>query len=291
MSNKLKADLELYYEVVDGVIFSAWKYTSYLPETAYDDIADSIHKFISSPASIVSVSKIAKELIRGISVNLPEISSQAHEVFKRKNEEYGGLWRDAGAVGAAVEMLQKMARLKNDKTNCDATIDLFNYAVIFLMCVQVNRIKPERETEAIVDGSEVDTSEYVRVSTKKYIKKVVMIDFDGTVAKYKGWNGKGPVAPLDPTHGCLKALEAFREAGWFIVINSCRGDAELIKGYMEVHNLPYDEVNTRPLNQLTHSDKPIAELYIDDRGYRFYGSWEPIMMELEQEHPFKPWWK
>lgn len=82
--------------------------------------------------------------------------------------------------------------------------------------------------------------------------------------------------------GAQDALRRFKEEGHTIVIHSCN-ERDWIERNLREEGLIVDYVNG-------HSDgKPVADLYIDDRGWRFprNGSWIeelPKVLELlEQE--------
>jgi len=104
-------------------------------------------------------------------------------------------------------------------------------------------------------------------------KRIIAIDFDGTIDKYTGWQG-GPTFNC-PIPGVAAALATFRDLGYIIVINSCRADVLGIASYMHTFGLPYDYINWSPRNEelgLSRS-KVAADVYIDDKAVRFGGIW------------------
>ena len=119
--------------------------------------------------------------------------------------------------------------------------------------------------------------------------KTIAIDFDGVISEYNGWRGKGVFGP--PTPGVLYALTQFKETGYIVIVYTCRLEIDLIKEYMEKHNLPYDYINFSPVNiiQDLHPAKVAADVYIDDKGLRFIGSWSLAFINEVLE--FKPWWR
>jgi len=108
-------------------------------------------------------------------------------------------------------------------------------------------------------------------------EKIAIIDFDGTLCKF-AFPDVGPIEP-----NVKEALETLKEAGYTIKIHSCRTATywgrkderrihiKLIQDFMAEHKLPYDELILSP-----SMDKPIADVYIDDRAIRYDNSWLEI---------------
>jgi hypothetical protein len=101
----------------------------------------------------------------------------------------------------------------------------------------------------------------------------IALDFDGVIHPYtRGYQGEGVIYD-EPTEACLRSLALLREAGFRMVVFTVRTDAE-IRSYLEAHGLGWLTVV---------NSKPIAYLYVDDRGYRFEGrdaDWERLIDEL-----------
>ena len=94
---------------------------------------------------------------------------------------------------------------------------------------------------------------------------IIAVDFDRTIADTdnppKGYRIGSPLP------NAKEALTKFREAGHKIIIHSCRSNdgeraIKVMTDYLNYFLIPYDEV----WNQ---TGKPIADLYIDDKGYHF----------------------
>lgn len=112
-------------------------------------------------------------------------------------------------------------------------------------------------------------------------EKIAIIDFDGTLCKFM-FPDVGPIEP-----NARVALQMLRDAGYKIKIHSCRTAtywgrpderAEhifLIEHFMWQHGLPYDEIITDPT-----MNKPIADVYIDDRAIRYEMNWLHIGRKL-----------
>ncbi len=114
-------------------------------------------------------------------------------------------------------------------------------------------------------------------------KKTAIIDFDGTLCKF-AFPDVGEIQP-----NVKQALETLKKAGYTIKIHSCRtatywGDESerrthiaMIQNFMQEHELPYDE-----LIMNIRTDKPIADVYIDDRAIRYDNNWLEIAKMLSK---------
>lgn len=106
--------------------------------------------------------------------------------------------------------------------------------------------------------------------------KSICVDFDGTIFDHE-YPEIGPIKP-----GVQSALQRLRDAGWWIVISSCRlkqarfetnetdadgnivdtpfGSATLMAELLDEYGVPYDEISV--------TDKPYAAYYVDDKAIR-----------------------
>ena len=106
--------------------------------------------------------------------------------------------------------------------------------------------------------------------------RVIVVDFDGTIFDFN-FPEIGPIKP-----GVIEALQRLRDAGWWIVISSCRSKVVWQEIYevntdgskvmtpfemtiqmadiLDEYGVPYDEISM--------VDKPLALYYIDDRAIR-----------------------
>src|SRR5258706_6694767 len=108
----------------------------------------------------------------------------------------------------------------------------------------------------------------------------IVIDLDGTICPIKSENGR--YSDLVPLPGAVDGVRKLKEAGHYIIIQTarnmktCNGNTGMIMknvgkvtlDWLEKYQIEYDEL---------YFGKPNAELYIDDRGYRF-SSWEEIRL-------------
>jgi hypothetical protein len=113
--------------------------------------------------------------------------------------------------------------------------------------------------------------------------RVIALDFDGTLHAYeRGWTGFEPEDP--PTPGAREAVAELRAQGYLVVVFSCRALSTLgamgIRSWLAKHDIAVDDVT---------GTKPHAELYVDDRGLRFGGSWEDTLAFARRPHRMRPW--
>jgi hydroxymethylpyrimidine pyrophosphatase-like HAD family hydrolase len=103
--------------------------------------------------------------------------------------------------------------------------------------------------------------------------KVLCIDFDDTLYNRSS---------QEPISGAVEALNQFKSKGYTILIGSSRLNPDLwgelvkfrqqeIADWMAQYNIPYDKI-------VMH--KPPADLYIDNKGYRFRGDWKTAAEEI-----------
>lgn len=108
------------------------------------------------------------------------------------------------------------------------------------------------------------------------MRKVVCLDFDGVIADYCGWRGEDVLG--EPLEGAREFVQKLIDSGYEVVIHSARA-AVRIEEWLVKHQFP-DSVQIS-------IKKPIAIVYIDDRGLRFRGDFDEIFGMLDCE----PWWK
>jgi len=119
--------------------------------------------------------------------------------------------------------------------------------------------------------------------------KCIAFDFDGVLHQYSE-EAAGTYVPTPtgvPVAGAIDTTRVLVAMGYKLVIFSCRatifdGGKEAIEKWLEKYDFPAMEVVL---------EKPLAKLYIDDRGFRFEGpqSWLELMNFL-QKYPIPPRW-
>jgi len=111
----------------------------------------------------------------------------------------------------------------------------------------------------------------------------VAVDFDGVIHRYSmGWHD-GTIYDR-PIEGAAASLKKLEDRGCQIVIYSTRAEGKYINGdwqegqsdkmieWLKFYGIPYHEIA---------SGKPLAHVYIDDRGLRFE-DWNSTMKQLFQ---------
>lgn len=109
----------------------------------------------------------------------------------------------------------------------------------------------------------------------------IVIDLDGTICpiRQEGEN----YSDLVPLSGAVEKIQALKQAGHYIIIQTARNMAtqggnlgkvmqnigKITLDWLEVYGIPYDEI---------FFGKPNAHIYIDDRAFRFEG-WEQVSIE------------
>ena len=107
------------------------------------------------------------------------------------------------------------------------------------------------------------------MATKKQ-PQIAAVDLDGTILEYSGW--KGPAHFGKPLPGIVQELSKLKQAGWAIVIWTCRATDHALRSHLEKHGIPYDYINKHPWQPEGSSHKMFANIYIDDRALRVNGN-------------------
>lgn len=102
----------------------------------------------------------------------------------------------------------------------------------------------------------------------------VAIDLDGTLAKMYDKFDPKQIEP--PRPGARKAVQKFKDRGWRVIIHTVRGDKKLVEDWLTEHEIPWDFINENPDQPPGSSDKPVADLYIDDRGIDARKAWTTL---------------
>ena len=113
------------------------------------------------------------------------------------------------------------------------------------------------------------------------MSQVVVVDMDNTICNWS-YPGFG-----DPKPGVAEALQEIKDMGYEVHILSCRTSHELRKHpidrqeaaremerFLKQHDIPYDRVLVE--------FKPVAHVYIDDRGIGFRDDWKKVVEELKE---------
>lgn len=101
----------------------------------------------------------------------------------------------------------------------------------------------------------------------------IAVDFDGVIHKYsKGWHD-GSIYD-DPVDGAMESLIFMKNCGYRIVVFTAREDT------IGVHNWIRDNLPLCRVDEVTNR-KPLALVYIDDKGIRFT-DWKSTLRNLQE---------
>ena len=92
--------------------------------------------------------------------------------------------------------------------------------------------------------------------------RTIAIDFDGVIR-----DGNNKSYP-----GVRDAISRLREAGHRIILHSCN-NTDFIEKWMFEQDIRYDGIWGK-------AGKPVATVYIDDRGYHFR-NWDETLLDME----------
>lgn len=109
-------------------------------------------------------------------------------------------------------------------------------------------------------------------------KPTICLDFDGVIHSYeRGWTGP---EPLDgPVRGSREFVEELLRRGFRVAIVSSRGHTGAGRGFVRTW-LRWHKFPTIGDDFDIHTTKVPAILYVDDRGFRFNGSFGEILTML-----------
>jgi len=117
-------------------------------------------------------------------------------------------------------------------------------------------------------------------------KARIAIDFDGVIYSYRN----GYIAdelPDPPVNGAFEFIENCLSSGYDVSIFSTRCKNQTIVNMM-INWMKKFGFNKDLLDELEFTNvKPIAKIYLDDRGFRFDGMF-PTIQEIDD---FEPWHK
>jgi len=114
---------------------------------------------------------------------------------------------------------------------------------------------------------------------------ILALDLDGTVLSYDGNFDIKKFGQV--VKGMVEELTKLKDAGWAIVIWTCRPDSEDLRNHLNEQGIPFDYVNGHPWAG-NNSPKLFADVYVDDNCLRFDGVSDGLS-DCIMSH--KPWWR
>ena len=112
----------------------------------------------------------------------------------------------------------------------------------------------------------------------------IAVDLDGTLAKQeKPFNVESVGEPITKA---VKWVRRFHAAGARIIIFTVRGSIDLVRDWLEEHEVPFDYINENPDQPPNSSGKVFADVYWDDRAYNAVDPDEhgPEILRRAKEH-------
>jgi len=111
--------------------------------------------------------------------------------------------------------------------------------------------------------------------------KTFAFDFDGVLSEYDGIF-KGDEHVGKPRNEVVKAIKILKKQGHKILIYSTRS-TKVLKKYCKGHEIPVDYFNNNPNYKTGNPGKPVASVYVDDRGLCYKGQKaETLVRELNE---------
>jgi adenylylsulfate kinase-like enzyme len=116
---------------------------------------------------------------------------------------------------------------------------------------------------------------WTKITTAKR-KRTIVLDFDGVLHRYsKGYTGTEPEEGT--VRGSVEFVRKLIDEGWTVVVCSARlrdKDAKAaVEEWLHKHHFPELKVVL---------EKPPAEIYVDDNGYRFDGDFDKLQRFLKR---------
>lgn len=110
----------------------------------------------------------------------------------------------------------------------------------------------------------------------------IAVDFDHTVHSYESGFSEDHFDP--PIPGAIEALNAFCQKFEEVFIFTARTALTEVELWLKYQ---FKEAGIEyPDNLIVTNNKPIADIYIDDRGYQFTGDWNKTIQDVEE---YKTW--
>lgn len=111
----------------------------------------------------------------------------------------------------------------------------------------------------------------------------ICIDMDGTICKNR--NAEQSYSDVEPMDEAVETIRKLKKQGHYIIIDTARHvktcnwnegqiiakQAKILIDWLDIHKIPYDEI---------WFSKPLADLYIDDKGMNFT-NWKEVYNQIE----------
>jgi len=111
---------------------------------------------------------------------------------------------------------------------------------------------------------------------KQGFDATIAVDLDGTLAQELEHFDPDKIGP--PIHNAKKVMVKVQALEVCIVINTCRGDVELVREWLQEHDIPFNYINENPNQPDDSSDKIMADRYWDNKQ----PSWRGLQYAYEE---------
>ncbi|MDR1837617.1 MAG: hypothetical protein LBQ89_08170 [Treponema sp.] len=213
----------------------------------------------------------------------PYPEGEEREAINKAFDELFMVINESGAIRKAIDIENAWRSVFGREAAIDEAI---NGALRFFNRVRHGTAKFEKR-KVFLNKSGAEAYRWVgeEIKTPTKAKKTIAVDFDGVINSYtSGW--QGPTETDEPVVGAAQAIRELYERGHKIIVFSTRantpeGEDAIRKYIMGMTETPevYQAIEVT-------SEKPIADIYIDDHAMTFTGDWETTLENIET---FKPW--
>ena len=98
-------------------------------------------------------------------------------------------------------------------------------------------------------------------------KKTICFDFDGVCSTYGGWKGFNVFGKPVPQIALL--VNTLQQRGYNCILWTTRLHTPELDQWLRTNGFSFDSINSCCHNPPNTNNKPIADMYIDDRAFRF----------------------
>lgn len=130
-----------------------------------------------------------------------------------------------------------------------------------------------------LSADEADAVSELATRDAGQVRPTLCLDFDGVIHPNEPHDAKLTAPPIE---GAKEGVAELRKLAR-VVVQSARATSpegqQAVAGYLNSHGIDVDAVT---------GEKPVAKLYVDDRGLRFTGSW-PALIKHAKSGDFKTW--
>lgn len=111
----------------------------------------------------------------------------------------------------------------------------------------------------------------------------IAVDLDETIfSRWENDYAKGKFGKVLP--GAKETLQKFKDRGWYVIIWTARNENEAVAKILTENGIPFDEINNNKIDDWDSSRKIVANVYLDDRGMHFTGTWDNVFDEVAARH-------